>query len=43
MPQTFKVYRDGVLVASPATNTANIAGLTPNTTYSMTVSGVTTA
>lgn len=34
----YHVYRDGTLVGSPTTTTYDDAGLTPNTTYSYTVS-----
>jgi|GEM_PF-1715661 len=37
---SYKVYKDGSLYASPTTNTASITGLTPSTTYSLTVSAV---
>jgi chitodextrinase len=35
---SYKVYRDGVLIASPATNTYTDTGLTLGTTYTYTVS-----
>ncbi|HBV89024.1 MAG TPA: hypothetical protein DEF42_20830 [Desulfosporosinus sp.] len=37
---SYKVYKDGILYASPTTNTALITGLTASTTYSLAVSAV---
>ncbi len=37
---TYKVFRDGTLVASPSTNSATVGDLKPSTTYSFTVAAV---
>ena len=37
---SYKVYRDGILVASPTTNSSSDTGLSPGTNYSYTVSAV---